>query len=602
MLDGCLDALEEILRASESLFPVLIVGCPLRVDMRLYNVAITVHRGRILGVQPKSYLPSYREFYEKRYFAPGTEIISPVIELGSHKNVPFGCDLLYCCEDFPDLVLFTEICEDLWAPLSPSTLGCLAGASVIVNLSASNITVGKGSIRRNLCAAQSEKCMCAYIYTAAGDGESTSDLAWDGYALVYDRGQLVASTESFAPTPSLLEADIDVGRISHERMQIGTFGDARRSYHPAFKSFRRIQWSLAPELNRALPPTHPVPMHPFVPSSLHDRHERCEEVYNIQVSALVQRLRAIGTPKLVIGVSGGLDSTQALLVAVRAFDHLGIDRHNILAYFMPGFASGDFTSASATLLMTSLGVTWSVLDIRPSCKQMLEDLNHPFAKGEPVYDVTFENVQAGERTSHLFRLANHHGGIVLGTGDLSEIALGWCTYGVGDHMSHYNVNASVPKTLISHLIAWNVECDTFGKETSAALQRVLDTEISPELVPGEQLQSTESVIGPYELQDFFLYYTTRYGCSPGKTLFLAYSAWRHKYDLRTCKKWLRYFLQRFFGFAQFKRTCQPNGPKVGSGGSLSCRGDWRAPSDGTPAAWLKSLDQALPDSAIELYE
>jgi NAD+ synthase (glutamine-hydrolysing) len=473
-------------------------------------------------------------------------------------------------------------------PAPPSSFAALAGATVIANLSASNVVVGKDAYRHQLAANQSARCLAAYLYSAAGLGESTTDLAWDGHAVIYENGTLVAESRRFANAPQLAAADVDLGRLLADRMRQNTFGEAARRHAGELARFRVVEFSL-PVPKGKLPLERRIERFPYVPGDPATRDHRCEEVYRIQVQGLVTRMRSTRTKKLVIGVSGGLDSTQALIVCARAMDELKLPRRNILAFTMPGFATSTRTRNQAWQLMRAVGASAEEIDIRPSCMQMLKDLRHPFAKGRKVYDVTFENVQAGERTSHLFRLANLHGGIVVGTGDLSELALGWCTYGVGDQMAHYNVNASVPKTLIQYLIGWIAGSGEFGPDVTRALRRVLETDISPELVPGKQ--RTEDVIGPYELQDFNLYYTLRFGYAPTKVAFLAWSAWQGKYRLPQIRKWLGVFLERFFRTSQFKRSAMPNGPKVGSGGSLSPRGDWRAPSDGNAEAWLASLAQ-----------
>jgi NAD+ synthase (glutamine-hydrolysing) len=485
---------------------------------------------------------------------------------------------------------------------------------VLVNLSASNITIGKADYRRMLCASHSARCLAAYLYSAAGSGESTTDLAWDGHGMVYENGHLLAETDRFATAEQFILADIDLERLVQERMRMTTFNDAADDLRVRTSSLRRVSVSLdVPQ--HSLPLIRHVERFPYVPSDPSARDERCYEAYNIQVQALATRLESSGIHKAVIGVSGGLDSTHALMVTVRAMDRLRLPRTNVLAYSMPGFATSEHTRSNALALMKALGVTSGEIDIRPSCRQMLEDIGHPYARGEHVYDLTFENVQAGERTSHLFRLANLHGALVIGTGDLSELALGWCTYGVGDHMSHYGVNASVPKTLIEHLIRWTIRTRQFDTGTSAVLQSIVDTEISPELIPGdsgdEPAQASEAVLGPFELQDFFLYYVSRYGFRPSRVAFLAEHAWscanrgtwpdevpaneRHAYDRSTIKHWLTGFLRRFFETSQFKRSALPNAPKVGSGGSLSPRSDWRAPSDGHADAWLEELEREVPD-------
>ncbi|MFW5947757.1 MAG: NAD(+) synthase, partial [Gemmatimonadota bacterium] len=497
----------------------------------------------------------------------------------------------------------------------PSTYAALAGATVIGNLSASNVIIGKAEYRKDLCAAQSGKCIAAYLYAAAGPGESTTDLAWDGHALIYENNELLAEAERFSDEPHMITADLDLERLAQDRMRLTTFNDAVGDHLEGVQAMRRIPFTLDPPAGR-IPLNRPLDRFPYVPSEAAQRDARCFEAYNIQVHGLTQRLRATGIDRLVIGVSGGLDSTQALIVAARAMDRLGLPRSNILAYTLPGFATSEATKANAWKLMEAMGVTAGEIDIRPAAERTLRDIGHPSARGEEVYDVTFENVQAGARTSHLFRLANLHGGMVVGTSDLSELAMGWTTYGVGDHMSHYNVNASVPKTLIQYLIRWVVDQREFDEATSAILVDILNTEISPELVPGKTdgggpTQSTEAVVGPYELQDFHLYFVSRYGFRPSKVAFIAHAAWgdrtvgdwpdvipeegRHEYDLATIRKWLEVFLYRFFEKSQFKRSAMPNGPKVGSGGSLSPRSDWRAPSDSAATPWVEELRRAVPE-------
>jgi len=592
-----LQALETVVEASQNLAAVLVVGASLRFGGSLYNCAVAVHQGRILGLTPKLYLPNYREFYEKRHFASARDAhFTEVTLLG--QTVPFGTDLIFEASNVEHFAFHAEICEDVWTPIPPSTYAALAGATVLTNLSASNITIGKAAYRRDLCAAQSGKCLAAYCYAAAGPGESTTDLAWDGHAMVYELGNRLAESERFTEREDLTYADIDLGRIAQERSRVTSFRDCTRVHHAEVQGVRRVTFGLMlPSEN--VPLQRAVDRFPYVPSDASLRDQHCFEAYNIQVQGLTQRMRAASIDKIVIGVSGGLDSTQALLVAVQAMDRLELPRTNVLAYTMPGFATSDGTKNNAWDLMRGLGVSAEEIDIKPSSEQMLRDIKHPYAAGEKTYDVTFENVQAGERTSHLFRLANHHSAMVLGTGDLSELALGWATYGVGDHMSHYNVNASVPKTLIKHLIAWVAERELFEEAVSKTLLQILDTEISPELVPAsevtpDKLQSTEEKIGPYELQDFNTYYITRYGFAPSKVAFLSLHAWGEKYELGTIKRWLKTFCWRFFQISQFKRSAVPNGPKVQSGGSLSPRGDWRMPSDASARLWLDELERNVP--------
>jgi NAD+ synthase (glutamine-hydrolysing) len=598
LLDACEAALGEVVKASAGLNVALIVGLPLRVDHQLFNCAAVVAKGRILGLVPKSYLPNYGEFYEARQFSAADSAVSSQVTLLG-QDVPFGAGLVFDVTNVPDLRFHVEICEDVWVPIPPSSFAALAGATVLVNLSASNVLAGKSGYRHQLVGQQSARCLAAYLYTSAGLGESSTDMAWDGQALIYEKGELLAEAARFLDDSHIIFGDVDLERLSRERMHTTTFAHSVRRHAQEVAAFRIVRFELDIARGEPLPLARAVARFPYVPADMALRDERCTEVYNIQVQALVQRLSQSGMKKVVIGISGGLDSTHALLVCAKAMDRLGLPRTNILAYTMPGFATSERTLRQARELMEAVGTTAHEVDIRPSCIQMLKDLGHPYAAGTEEYDITFENVQAGERTSHLFRLANFNQAIVVGTGDLSELALGWCTYGVGDHMSHYNVNASVPKTLISHLVRWVAETGQIGTGGSDTLLAVLDTEISPELVPGKAgedkpAQSTESTIGPYELQDFNLYYILRYGFAPSKVAFLSYSAWSEKYKLSVIKKHLGTFVWRFFQTSQFKRSCVPNGPKVGNGGSLSPRGDWRAPSDAEAKVWLEEMKN-IPD-------
>ncbi len=610
LLDAVQRGLLTLVEASHGLMPVLIVGAPLRFSHRVYNCAVVIHRGEVLGVIPKSYLPTYREFYEGRHFASGAGIRGEMIEV-AETMAPFGTDLLFAAADVAGLVIGVEICEDMWIPVTPASELALAGATVLANLSGSPITVGRAESRSLLCRSTSARCLAAYVYAAAGVGESTTDLAWDGQTSIFENGVLLAESERFRQTGQTILADVDLDLLRQERALMGTFDDNARA-QDAGVHYRRIGFELQPTSDD-IGFMRTVERFPFVPSDPARLDQDCYEAYNIQVAGLTQRLRATGTKRIVIGVSGGLDSTHALIVAAKAMDLLGLPRTNILAYTMPGFATGTQSKSYAHALMKSLQVSAAELDIRPAATQMLKDIGHPFGLGEQVYDVTFENVQAGLRTDYLFRLANDRGGLVLGTGDLSELALGWCTYGVGDQMSHYNVNAGVPKTLIQHLIRWVIASHQFSAEVDRTLEAVLAAEISPELVPvkeGETPQSTEAAIGPYELQDFNLFYTLRYGMRPSKIAFMAHHAWkeagdgawppgfpadrRRAYALADIRKWLEVFLKRFFAFSQFKRSALPNGPKVVAGGSLSPRGDWRAPSDGNATAWLEDLESNVP--------
>jgi NAD+ synthase (glutamine-hydrolysing) len=615
--DAVLDAVEReigrLVTASKKLSPVFVVGAPLRRQGRLYNCGLAIHRGRLLGAVPKVFLPSYREFYERRHFTSGEGVRGGVIALGGH-DAPFGIDLVFVAGGSAGFTFHVEICEDLWVPQPPSAAGAAAGAEVLLNLSASNIVIGKAQMRRILCASQSARCIAAYAYSAAGAGESTTDLAWDGQAGIFEIGEGLAETERFSADPEIAIADIDLGRIRQERMRTNTFGDSARQLNQAAPPVRRVEFDFAAPSGR-LELRRRVERFPFVPSDPAMLADNCYEAYNIQVQGLAQRLQATGLEKLVIGVSGGLDSTQALIVAARVMDRLGLPRGNILAYTLPGFATSPATKTNAWRLIKALGVTGGEIDIRPAANQMLADIGHASAKGEALYDVTFENVQAGLRTDYLFRLANHNRGLVVGTGDLSELALGWCTYGVGDHMSHYNPNASVAKTLIQHLIRFVAASGDVSRETGGVLVDILATEISPELVPAGAdglIQSTEGVVGPYALQDFSLFYATRYGFRPSKIAYLAWNAWhdaeagiwpantpataRRAYTLAEIKSWLGVFLRRFFEQSQFKRSALPNGPKISSGGSLSPRGDWRAPSESHADVWIAELEAGVPDT------
>lgn len=617
LLDACEAALAQVVEATADLDIAIVVGAPLRVAHQLFNCAVVAAGGRVLGVVPKTYLPNYGEFYEARQFSAADCAIGTQIDLLG-QTVPFGSELLFQMEKLPLFQFHVEICEDVWVPIPPSSYAALAGATVLVNLSASNIVVGKSAYRHQLVSQQSARCLSAYMYTSAGRGESSTDLAWDGQALIYENGELLAESERFLNHSHLLFSDVDLERLSRERMRQSTFGQSVRRHADEVRRFRRVAVPVNPPLeDTELALERRVARFPYVPADPQRRDARCKEVYNIQVQALAQRLSASGMKKVVIGISGGLDSTHALLVCAKAMDALDLPRSNILAVTMPGFATSTRTLQQARRLMAVVGCTASEIDIRPSCLQMLKDLGHPYANGEPVYDITFENVQAGERTNHLFRLANFSNAIVIGTGDLSELALGWCTYGVGDHMSHYSVNASVPKTLITHLVRWVAESGRLGDEGAQVLLDVLGTDVSPELVPGgaddKPEQKSEASIGPYELQDFNLYYTLRYGFAPTKVAFLSWTAWRdreagawpeaghvvrNEYDLAAIKRNLKIFLDKFFRTSQFKRTCIPNAPKVGSGGSLSPRGDWRAPSDSESVVWMREADQ-IPDEAPE---
>jgi NAD+ synthase (glutamine-hydrolysing) len=610
LLEAVESALLDIVARSADLLPVLVVGAPLRYRNRVYNTAVVIHRGRILGVVPKSYIPNYREFYENRQLAAGDDERGD-IRLGG-AEVPFGPDLLFAAVDRPAFVLHVEICEDMWVPVPPSAEAALAGATVLANLSGSPITIGRAEDRNLMARSASSRCLAAYVYAAAGQGESTTDLAWDGQTMIWENGVCLAQSERFPKGERRSVADVDVELLRNERVRMGTFDDNRRHHLIDEDAFRRIDFTLDPPAGD-IGLLREIERFPFVPADAARLEQDCYEAYNIQVAGLEQRLRALDFPKIVLGVSGGLDSTHALIVAAKAMDREQRPRSDILAFTLPGFATGDRTKSNATRLAEALGVTFQTIDIKSTAELMLKEMDHPFSRGEKVYDVTFENVQAGLRTDYLFRLANQRGGIVLGTGDLSELALGWSTYGVGDQMSHYNVNGGVPKTLIQHLIRWVATSEQFDEAVNEVLLDVLDTEISPELVPAgedEEIQSSEGKVGPYVLQDFSLFQVLRYGFRPSKVAFLSWHAWsdaqggdwppgypddkRPSYSLKEIRHWLQVFAQRFYSFSQFKRSALPNGPKVSAGGSLSPRGDWRAPSDMSARTWLDEIEREVP--------
>lgn len=613
LLDASLEGLRKIIGASRDKPIVVVVGLPLKIDEMLYNCAAVISNGSINGVVPKTYIPNYREYYELRQFSPGSRAVREEIDLLDQRAIPFGNRLLFSVEGDVRFTFYAEICEDLWTVIPPSSYAALAGATVLLNLSASNATVTKDDYRRQLVSNQSARCIAAYAYTAAGYGESTTDLAWDGQGLIYENGTRIAESTRFSYKSQLITGDIDLDRLSQDRMRQITFGQAIDMHRNEVLRFRKVGLRIDAPLQERLLLDRSYERFPFVPSDPARRDDRCEEAYEIQVQGLVKRLQSTNIHRAVIGISGGLDSTQALIVAAKAMDIMGLPRTNIDALIMPGYATSNRTLGQARRLTAAIGCTAHEIDIKPSCMQMFRDIGHPFAEGKPVYDIAFENVQAGERTGHLFRFANLHHGMVVGTSDLSELALGWSTYGVGDHMAHYHVNASVPKTLIQYLIHWVSQTGILGDEASRVLEDVLGTIISPELVPcesdDEPGQHSEQFVGPYELQDFHLYYTLRFGFSPDKVAFLAWSAWhdmhagmwpemqetrRQEYTIGEIKRWLKVFIERFFKTSQYKRSCIANSPKVGSGGSLSPRGDYRAPSDSEATPWLASLD-LVPD-------
>lgn len=610
LLDASHEALAYVLKETADLPLTLVVGLPLRVDGMLFNCAVVMANGRLLGAVPKSYIPNYREFYELRHFMPADYAISAMVDLCGQKDVPFGAKLLFQLEEQPLLTFAIEVCEDLWVAIPPSSYSTLAGATVVVNLSASNVTVGKDDYRRQLISNQSARCLSAYIYSAAGYGESTTDLAWDGHALICENGSQLAESKRFSYQSQIVMTEIDLDRLAFDRIRTNSFAQSVRQAGGALQGFKTVRFSLTLPTEQEMPLSRVYERFPFVPVDMKTRDQRCHEILEIQVQGLVKRLKSARSEQVVIGVSGGLDSTQALIVCAKAMDVMGLPRSNILAYTMPGFATSARTLEQARRLMGAIGCCTEEIDIQPACRQMLKDIGHPFAAGEPVHDITFENVQAGERTNYLFRLANLYNAPVVGTSDLSELALGWCTYGVGDHMAHYHVNASVPKSLIQFMIRYAIRLNILGDVASKVLEDVLATPISPELVPSgegdEPGQMTESAVGPYELQDFHLYYLLRFGYLPTKIAFMAWCTWRdrssgrwpdisesmhNQYDIGEIKRWLGILVKRFFGSSQFKRSAMPNAPKVGSGGSLSPRGDYRAPSDSEAVVWLDDVER-----------
>ncbi|MFI5007430.1 MAG: NAD(+) synthase [Solirubrobacterales bacterium] len=584
LVAGAERALERILRETAALPMVIAVGLPVAQDGRLFNAAALLQKGRLLGVVPKTFLPGYQEFYEERWFSSAREVQRSEVRLAG-TVVPFGTDLLFALADEPGVTLAVEICEDLWAPVPPSSRHAVAGATVILNPSASPDLVAKAEYRRELVRQQSGRTLSAYVFANAGVHESTTDLVFGGHLLVAENGTLLAEGERFKRDGDLVVTDVDTERLLVERTRLTTFGEA---VHPSPGPHRRVALEPVPapsphRLVRAVDP------HPFVPSDPATLDDRCREIFSIQTAGLARRLEHTGVRRVLLGLSGGLDSTLALLVCAGTFDLLGLPRDGILAVTMPGFGTTEHTLASARRLAASARATLREIDIRAACAQHIRDIG---LDPEDRASVTYQNLQARERTQILMDLANKEAGIVVGTGDLSELALGFCTF-AGDHIAMYNVNASVPKTLVRRLVAW-VADHRGGAEERSVLHDVLDTPVSPELVPpardGRIAQRTEEIVGPYELHDFFLFCMLRLGAGPRKILFLAGHAFASTYDAATIRSWLRVFLSRFFE-QQFKRSVMPDGPKVGSV-SLSPRGDWRMPSDAFKDAWLADLDAA----------
>lgn len=576
------EALLELAAATQRHGIHAIVGLPFALNGRLYNCAGVLGEGRVLGLVPKVYLPTTAEYYEERWFTSAAGMGPAEVELGGAR-VPLASELLF--EDHARGCTFgVEICEDLWAVKPPSGDLCLAGANLILNPSASNELLGKSAYRRDLVRQQSARCMTAYAYAGAGPGESSTDVVFSGHCLIAENGTLLVESARFRFDSQIVYADIDVGRLLHERLCNSSFSAAS-----ATAAFRRVPVRLGGEAPAQFPAgsLRPNPPHPFVPADPAARAATCREIFAIQSTGLAKRLKHTGVKQVVLGISGGLDSTLALLVTARAFDLLGLDRKGIVAPTLPGFGTTQRTRTNAEKLVGLLGATLRVIPIGPAVSQHFADIGHD----PKVHDITYENAQARERTQILMDLANKVGGFVVGTGDLSEAALGWCTFN-GDHMSMYHVNCGVPKTLVRYLVEWCAEAEFTG-ETAVVLRDIAATPISPELLPttkdGKLRQQTEDVVGPYELHDYFLYHVVRHGSRPAKVLHLAELAFAGKYDRRTILRWLEVFFGRFFS-QQFKRSAMPDGPKVGSV-ALSPRGDWRMPSDASAAEWRVELFQ-----------
>lgn len=579
LLDEVHVALGELRAASSQWDAVIFVGAPLVCGSMLFNCAVAVEKGKFIGVVPKTYVPNYKEFYEKRWFDPGDSVKENMISVCDVK-VAFGTDILFVKND---IKIAVDICEDLWAPVPPSSIAALNGANIIVNLSASNELAGKHEYLRNLINQQSARCLAAYVYSSAGYGESTTDIVFAGNAIVSESGIVLAETERFAGRPRLAVSDVDVNALNNERLALSSFRDGVKRYGSDYREVT-LAADLYDNNDYLLRDVNP---YPFVPQENSVLNMRCEEIINIQTEALMKRLEITCSKNLVIGVSGGLDSALALLIAVKAFDRLGYDRAGITGITMPGFGTTGRTYNNAMALMGELGVSIEEIPIRDAVIQHFKDIRHDIN----CHDVTYENSQARERTQILMDYANKCNGIVLGTGDLSELALGWTTYN-GDHMSMYGINAGVPKTLVKHLVSW-FSVNALSEKERKTLSDIVDTPISPELIPanenGNISQKTEDIVGPYELHDFYLYYMLRHSFTPSKIFFLAKKAFAGTYDDDTIKYWMRIFYRRFFT-QQFKRSCMPDGPKTGSV-SLSPRGDWRMPSDAVATMWIEECDK-----------
>jgi len=585
-LKACVDMLRHILNETRDTETVAAVGMPIYTSNKLYNCAVVIQKGEILGIVPKANIPGYKEFYEERWFSPGEGDIGTINIAG--KDVPFGTDILFQSDADDNICFGVELCEDLWVPIPPSSYQAQAGATFILNLSASNEYIGKYLYRRDLIKQQSGRCIAGYVYTSSGMGESSTDIVFGGHAIIAENGEILTESKRFSLEEQIISTELDIQKIVNDRFKMTSYAQPQ-----LLMDFRKVKFKLK-DIDIRQRFTRNVPELPFVPEDETIRRERCREAFSIQTAGLAQRLRHTGIKHAVLGISGGLDSTLALLVTARTFDMLQRPRKDILAVTMPGFGTSGITYSNAVQLMNLLGVTYREINIREACLKHFEDIGH-----DPnIHDVTYENVQARERTQILMDLANKIGGLVIGTGDLSELALGWSTYN-GDHMSMYAVNCGVPKTLVKHIVKWYA--DVSGDDNvRGILYRIIDTPISPELLPpdseGHIEQKTEDIIGPFELHDFYLYHMVRYGASPEKIVFLAKQAFKDKYDTATIIKWLKIFYRRFFS-QQFKRSCVPDGPKVGSI-SLSPRGDWRMPSDASAGIWLDELDRIRDNREI----
>ncbi len=578
--NGAVDALLKIREKTKDSKIISIVGLPVAADNQLFNCAAVIQSGHILGIVPKTFIPGYKEYYEQRWFASGTRLLSDFLVIGN-EEVPAGNDLLFRADNFSDFTFGIEICEDLWVPSPPSSSQSIAGATILLNLSASNELISKKNYRENLVRQQSGNCVAAYAFASAGVYESTTDMVFSGQAIIAENGAIVSKNERFQRKNNLIISDVDVNLLSLDRQFLTSFGESIAQNQ---KEFRLVIFE--PDVKRwKAPLKRNVTPHPFVPDNSVERAERCEEIFSIQSAGLAKRLEHCGCDKVVIGISGGLDSTLSLLVCVKTFELLGLNKKNIIAVTMPGFGTSKRTYNNVKKLSAALEISLEEIDIKEACEKQFKDIGH----NSEIHDITYENVQARQRTFVLMNKANEIGGIVVGTGDLSEIALGWSTYN-GDHISMYNVNCGVPKTLVKYLINW-VSDTQAGDKAKIVLADILKTPISPELLPtnpeGKIIQKTEDKIGPYELHDFFLYHFVRYNVPPKKILYLAEYAFDDKYTTDEIRKWLKVFIKKFFA-AQFKRSCVPDGPKVGSV-SLSPRGDWRMPSDASVNLWIKEL-------------